>query len=255
MRKKLIAGNWKMNLDVNESRELAKSILDKLDKTDKKYFEYADVLLCPTYVALSNVENIIKDSQILLGAQNLSYENNGAYTGEISASMLKAIGCEYVIIGHSERRKYFNETDELVNKKIKKAIEFGLKPILCVGETLEERESGKQNEIVEAQLTNNLNDVPDLDNVVIAYEPVWAIGTGKNATPQQANEMHKHIRYVIAKLYNQNSADNIRILYGGSLNDRNCKELLSESDIDGGLIGGASLKTESFIEIIKATSK
>lgn len=252
MRKKLIAGNWKMNLDVNESRELAKSILDK---TDKKYFEYTDVLLCPTYVALSTVENVIKGSQVLLGAQNLSYENNGAYTGEISASMLKSAGCKYVIIGHSERRKYFNETDELVNKKIKKALEFGLKPILCVGETLEERESGKQNEVVETQLTNDLNSVSDLNNIVIAYEPVWAIGTGKNATPQQANEMHKHIRSIISKLYNQNADDNIRILYGGSLNDKNCKELLSESDIDGGLIGGASLKADSFIEIIKATSK
>lgn len=252
MRKKLIAGNWKMNLDLNESRELAKSILDK---TDKKYFEYTDVLLCPTYVSLSPVENVIKDSQVLLGAQNLSYENDGAFTGEISASMLKSVGCNYVIIGHSERRKYFNETDELVNKKIIKALEFGLKPILCVGETLEERESGKQNEVVETQLTNDLNGVSDLSNVVIAYEPVWAIGTGKNATPQQANEMHKHIRSVITKLHNQNSADNTRILYGGSLNDKNCKELLSESDIDGGLIGGASLKADSFIEIIKATQQ
>jgi triosephosphate isomerase len=252
MRKKLIAGNWKMNLDINESRELAKSILDK---TDKKYFQYTDVLLCPTFVSLNAVGDVIKDSQILLGAQNLSYENNGAFTGEISASMLKAIGCEYVIIGHSERRKYFGENDEIVNKKIKKALEFGLKPILCVGETLEERNSGKQNEIVEHQLKNELKDIADLNNVVIAYEPVWAIGTGQNATPQQANEMHKHIRSVIAKLYNQNSADNIKILYGGSLNDKNCKDLLSESDIDGGLIGGASLKADSFIEIIKATAR
>lgn len=252
MRKKLIAGNWKMNLDVNESRELAKSILEK---TDKKYFEYTDVLLCPTYVALSVVADVIKDSQILLGAQNLSFENDGAFTGEISASMLKAVGSEYVIIGHSERRKYFNESDELVNKKIKKALEFGLKPVLCVGETLEERESSKQNEVVKAQLTTDLNGVSDLSNVVIAYEPVWAIGTGKNATPEQANEMHKHIRSVISKLYDQNTADNTKILYGGSLNDKNCKELLSESDIDGGLIGGASLKADSFIEIIKATQQ
>jgi triosephosphate isomerase len=252
MRKKLIAGNWKMNLDINESRELAKSILDK---TDKKYFEYTDVLLCPTFVSLNVVGDVIKGSQILLGAQNLSYENNGAYTGEISATMLKTIGCEYVIIGHSERRKYYNETDEVVNKKIKKTLEFGLKPILCVGETLEERNSGKQNEIVENQLTNDLNGIADLNNVVIAYEPVWAIGTGQNATPEQANEMHKHIRSVIAKLYNQTTSDNIKILYGGSLNDKNCKELLTQSDIDGGLIGGASLKTDSFIEIIKATVK
>ncbi|HEX2788218.1 MAG TPA: triose-phosphate isomerase [Ignavibacteria bacterium] len=250
MRKKLIAGNWKMNLDITESRELAKTILEK---TDKKYFEYTDVLLCPTFVSLNAVEDVIKDSQILLGAQNLSYENNGAYTGEISASMLKVIGCEYAIIGHSERRKYFGENDEIVNKKIIKALEFDLKPILCVGETLEERNSGKQNEVVENQLIKGLKDISDLNNVVIAYEPVWAIGTGQNATPQQANEMHKHIRSVIAKLYNQNNADNIKILYGGSLNDKNCKELLSESDIDGGLIGGASLKADSFIEIIKAT--
>lgn len=252
MRKKLIAGNWKMNLDVNGSRELAKAILEK---TDKKYFEYTDVLLCPTFVSLNTVGDVIKNSPILLGAQNLSYENNGAYTGEISAAMLKAIGCEYVIIGHSERRKYFGENDEVVNKKIKKALEFGLKPILCVGETLEERNTGKQNKVIENQLMHGLKDVKDLGNIVIAYEPVWAIGTGQNATPQQANEMHKHIRSVIAKLYNKNSADSIKILYGGSLNDKNCKELLSESDIDGGLIGGASLKADSFIEIIKATSK
>jgi triosephosphate isomerase (TIM) len=250
MRKKLIAGNWKMNLDVNESRELAKSILEK---TDKKYFEYTDILLCPTYVSLNAVGDVIKNSDILLGAQNLFYENSGAYTGEISGQMLKAVGCEYVIIGHSERRKYFNEDDGIINKKIKKALEFSLKPVLCVGETLEERSSGKQNEVVEYQLTNDLNRISDLNNIVIAYEPVWAIGTGQNATPQQANEMHKHIRSIIAKLYNKNTADNIRILYGGSLNDKNCKEILSESDIDGGLIGGASLKADSFIEIIKAT--
>jgi triosephosphate isomerase len=252
MRKKLIAGNWKMNLDVTESRDLAKSILEK---TDKKYFEYTDVLLCPTFVSLNAVGDVIRNSQILLGAQNLSYENNGAYTGEISASMLKSVGCEYVIIGHSERRKYYNETDEVVNRKINKTLEYGLKPILCVGETLEERENGKQNEVVQSQLTNDLNGIADLNNVVIAYEPVWAIGTGQNATPEQANEMHKHIRSVIVKLYNQSSADNIKILYGGSLNDKNCKELLSQSDIDGGLIGGASLKADSFIEIIKATAK
>jgi triosephosphate isomerase len=252
MRKKLIAGNWKMNLDVTESRDLAKSILEK---TDKKYFEYTDVLLCPTFVSLNAVGDVIRNSQILLGAQNLSYENNGAYTGEISASMLKSVGCEYVIIGHSERRKYYNETDEVVNRKINKTLEYGLKPILCVGETLEERENGKQNEVVQSQLTNDLNGIADLNNVVIAYEPVWAIGTGQNATPEQANEMHKHIRSVIVKLYDQSSADNIKILYGGSLNDKNCKELLSQSDIDGGLIGGASLKADSFIEIIKATAK
>lgn len=252
MRKKLIAGNWKMNLDVNESRELAKSILDK---TDKKYFEYTDVLLCPTYVSLNAVENVINGSQILLGAQNLSNENDGAYTGEISAKMLKAIGCQYVIIGHSERRKYYNENDELINKKIKKALEFGLKPVLCVGETFDERTGGRQNEVVEKQITNNLKDINDLADIVIAYEPVWAIGTGQNATPQQANEMHKHIRSVIEKLYDKPSANNIKILYGGSLNDKNCKELLAESDIDGGLIGGASLKADSFIEIIKATQQ
>jgi triosephosphate isomerase len=252
MRKKLIAGNWKMNLDVTESRDLAKSILEK---TDKKYFEYTDVLLCPAFVSLNAVGDVIRNSQILLGAQNLSYENNGAYTGEISASMLKSVGCEYVIIGHSERRKYYNETDEVVNRKINKTLEYGLKPILCVGETLEERGNGKQNEVVQSQLTNDLNGIADLNNVVIAYEPVWAIGTGQNATPEQANEMHKHIRSVIVKLYDQSSAGNIKILYGGSLNDKNCKELLSQSDIDGGLIGGASLKADSFIEIIKATAK
>ncbi|MBE2256310.1 MAG: triose-phosphate isomerase [Ignavibacteria bacterium] len=253
MRKKLIAGNWKMNLTIPQSVNLSEQI-----KNGIKDFKLnnTEVLVCPTFVSLYPVFEIIKNSGIKSGGQNMYFENEGAYTGEISAEMLKSAGCEFVILGHSERRKIFNESDELINKKVIKAVDSGLTAILCVGETLEERESGKQNEIVKTQIEKDLSGitVDKLKNIVIAYEPVWAIGTGKNATPEEANEMHKFIRNIISELYDKKSSDEIKILYGGSLNDKNCKELLSQSDIDGGLIGGASLKSDSFLKIIETSN-
>lgn len=253
MRKKLIAGNWKMNLTIPQSVNLSEKIKNGIKDTN---LNNTEILICPTYVSLYPVNEVIKDSGIKSGGQNMYFENEGAFTGEISAEMLKSAGCQYVILGHSERRKIFNESDELINKKVIKAVDSGLTAILCVGETLEERESGKQNEIVKTQIEKDLSGitVDKLKNIVIAYEPVWAIGTGKNATPEEANDMHKFIRNIIAELYNKKSSDEIKILYGGSLNDKNCKELLSQSDIDGGLIGGASLKSESFLKIIETSN-
>ncbi|MDQ3019233.1 MAG: triose-phosphate isomerase [Bacteroidota bacterium] len=254
MRKKLIAGNWKMNLGYKDSEKLAKDIDEKLDK---RLFEKLDVLLCPAFISLGIVYKTIKNSEIKLGAQNLSYENDGAYTGEISASLLKSAGCEYVIIGHSERRKYFHETNKIVNKKIKKAIEFNLKPVFCVGETLEEREDEIYEGVVEKQIGEGLADISNeqMKEIVIAYEPVWAIGTGLNATPKQASEMHGFIGKVISKIFNDETADQLLILYGGSLNGKNAKEMLSACGVDGALIGGASLKADEFTDIVKTASQ
>lgn len=249
MSKKLIAGNWKMNKTFQDSKSLIKSIRKNLDVDT---LSKIDVVICPPFTSLSRARKLTKESGIKIGAQNMYYENDGAYTGEISASMLKALDCEYVIIGHSERRQYFSETDFTINIKIKKAIENELISIVCVGESLEQRENKIQNQIVKEQLTNCLTaiDEKDFDKIIIAYEPIWAIGTGKTATPDEANQMHIFIRETIEKLYNQEVATNIRILYGGSVNENNSKELFTQSDIDGGLIGGASLKPESFAKII-----
>jgi triosephosphate isomerase len=194
---------------------------------------------------------------VQVGAQNVHYEDNGAYTGEISTSMLKEVGCHYVIIGHSERREYFGETDEIVNKKVTKALAGGLSPILCVGEVLPERKANKQNEVVKTQLIKNLESVSAeaLKKVVIAYEPVWAIGTGETASPEQAQEMHSFIRSVLMELYNDDVAQKVRILYGGSMKPDNAEELLSQNDVDGGLIGGASLKADSFYAIVEIANK
>jgi triosephosphate isomerase len=202
---------------------------------------------------LSIVKDVLEDSKLMMGAQNVYYEDDGAYTGEISAGMLRAVGCNYVIVGHSERRQYFGETNEKVNKKVMKALGYEINPILCVGETLEERDSGRQEAVVGNQVREciaNLN-APDMEKVIIAYEPVWAIGTGVNATSEQANEMHKFIRGIITELYDEKASSKVRILYGGSMKPSNSKELLSQSDIDGGLIGGASLEASSFIKIIR----
>jgi len=250
MRRKLIAGNWKMNLSYKDSEKLAKDISEKIAK---KEFSKVDVVVCPTYVSLGIVNKIIKDTEIKLGAQNLYYENDGAFTGEISASILKSVGCEYVILGHSERRNILHETNSAINKKIKKALEFELKPILCVGETLIEREDEIYEGIIEKQLTESLADITEdqMSNVVIAYEPVWAIGTGLNATPKQASDIHGFIGKIIHKLYNEKVADEILILYGGSVNVKNANEMLSASGVDGALIGGASLKADDFSEIVK----
>lgn len=250
MRRKLIAGNWKMNTAYKEAEKLAKDIMNGIDKSIS---DKTDVLLCPPFISLGIVNKTIKGSGIKLGAQNLYFENDGAFTGEISASMLTSVGCEYVIIGHSERRKLLHETDKLINKKIQKALESGLKPILCVGESLEEREDEIYEGIVEKQLTEALSNVSreNMQKAVIAYEPVWAIGTGLNATPEQISRMHGFISDVIEKLYDSEITENLQILYGGSVNDKNSKEILSACGVDGALVGGASLKADMFIHIAR----
>lgn len=247
MRRKVVAGNWKMNMNLSGTIELISAIKNELSKSDSK----SEVIVCPPFTSLETAVTLVKGSAIKVGAQNMHYENDGAFTGEISADMLKSVGCEYVIIGHSERRTLFGETDEMINKKIKKAQSSGLKPIFCVGETLEEREKGLTEKVVENQVKNGLSGIEesDLFNLIIAYEPVWAIGTGKTASPEQAQEVHKFIRNLISKLFSNNFADNLIIQYGGSVKPDNAKELFSQPDIDGGLIGGASLKADSFVTI------
>lgn len=250
MRKKVIAGNWKMNNGINETVSLISEI--KKELSGKKI--NADVIICPPFINLETAHALLKDSVIKLGAQNVYFEESGAFTGEISASMLKGVGCEYVILGHSERRTIFGEKDQIINKKIKTAIKNELKPIFCVGETLEEREKGVTFKIIETQITNGLNllNERELEHLIIAYEPVWAIGTGRNATPQQAQDVHQFIRRLIGKMYSQNFAENLVIQYGGSVKADNAKELLYQPDIDGALVGGACLKADSFVKIIEA---
>ncbi|MCL2144440.1 MAG: triose-phosphate isomerase [Endomicrobia bacterium] len=247
MRKPLMAGNWKMNKTVGEAVAMVKALKTAVaDVTD------VEILVCPTYTALYAVYNEIKDSNINLGAQNLFWEAKGAFTGEISPSMVKDAGCSYVIIGHSERRQYFGETDETVNKRTKAAFGAGLIPIVCVGETLEEREKNITFQVVETQVRGGLANLTAEESaaVVIAYEPVWAIGTGKTATPQQAQEVHAFIRKIYKEIYGD-AADKVRILYGGSVNPKNVSDLMKQSDIDGGLVGGASLEAESFTQLVK----
>lgn len=248
MRRKIIAGNWKMNKDPAESLSLIKEIKERLQKLPQG----VEVVLCPPYTSLVVASQFIKESVLKLGAQNMHYEDDGAYTGEISPRMLKSVGCEYVIIGHSERRTYFQEPDEIVNRKVRKAIAVGLKPIICVGETLDERERGLTEVVVNRQVRGALETVSaeELEQVVIAYEPVWAIGTGKNATPQQANEVHKFIRNLVSRLYDRASADHLIIQYGGSVKPENAADLLGQPDIDGALVGGASLNADSFSQIV-----
>jgi triosephosphate isomerase len=250
MRKTVIAGNWKMNNDLNESEKLIVD-LKKLMQNEKPN---CDVIVCPSFTSLSEASKLVGGSIIKLGAQNMHFEENGAYTGEVSASMLKSVGCEYVILGHSERRNIFGETDAVINKKIKKALSAGLKPIFCVGELLEEREKGKTNDVVKRQVLKGLDGISadDMKNIIIAYEPVWAIGTGKTATPAQAQEVHEFIRDLIEIDYSLEVANDLVIQYGGSVKPDNAKELLSQKDIDGALVGGACLKADSFMGIIKA---
>ena len=252
MRKPIIAGNWKMYKDVNQAVELANEI-----KRAAFDVENVDIVICPPFTNLSDVGEMLVESNVGLGAQNCYWETEGAFTGEISVPMIKSVGCGYVIIGHSERRKYFGETDETVNKKVKAAIDGGLFPIMCVGETLEEREAGKTLDVVKAQVTGGLKGFEEeyLDPLIIAYEPVWAIGTGKTATPDQAQEVHAMIRGLLEEMYSASLSGSRCILYGGSVKPENIEELMKEEDIDGGLIGGASLKSESFIDIIKTTSQ
>jgi triosephosphate isomerase len=243
----VIAGNWKMFKTNSEALQLANQI--KIKTTDIKKTK---VVICPPATALSVVNDVIKDSSVALGAQNLYWEKEGAFTGELSPGMIKSTGATYAIIGHSERRQYFGETDETVNKKIKAALENGLNPILCVGESLEEREANITDKIVSKQISGAFEglDAVAAAKLIIAYEPIWAIGTGKTATPEQAQEVHKTIRDLIRSLYNDQVADNMVIQYGGSVKPENAQILLSQSDVDGALVGGACLKADSFSEII-----
>lgn len=247
LRKKIIAGNWKMNKSVAEAADLATDI-----KTELADFRDADVVLCPPFTALKTVGDVITQTHVRLGAQNMHWAADGAYTGEISASMLRDIYCHYVILGHSERRAMFNETNELINKKVKAALTGNLIPIVCVGETLQEREAGSAKDVVKTQTVGSLAGLgDDVSKIIVAYEPVWAIGTGKVATPAQAQEMHACIREVLASICSEDVAQTIRIQYGGSMKPSNAAELLSQPDIDGGLIGGAALDSRSFVEIVR----
>ncbi len=246
MRKKVIAGNWKMNMLPNEAIQFIEELIPLVKDTEN------EVILCVPYTDLFYALLTAQNTNIKIGAQNMHYEEKGAYTGEISAQMLKSINVEYVIIGHSERRQYFNETDETVNKKIKAAFVNGLKPIVCVGETLEQRENGETVKIITNQTKLALEGLTDeqVKNTIIAYEPIWAIGTGKTATSEDANNSIKAIRDEICQIYGQNVANGVIIQYGGSVKSSNAKELFEMSDIDGGLVGGASLKSEEFSKIV-----
>lgn len=250
MRKKLVAGNWKMYKDKSETFELISQLKEKVNS----FLPDVDIAVCPPFTSIELAAELLKNSHIYLGAQNMHSEIEGAFTGEISAKMLKSFGVEFVILGHSERRTYFKETDDFINQKIKRAIEFNLKPIFCLGETLQERENGKTFEVVERQLTKGLEGISRiyLEKIVIAYEPVWAIGTGKTATPDQAQEVHSFLREKISELYDSEISFKVRILYGGSVKPENARELFNQPDIDGGLIGGACLKADSFYQIILA---
>ena len=248
MRKRIVAGNWKMNTLLKDGMELAKAV----EKLEKEKTSDALMIIAPPYTHLSRIKELIQG--VKLSAQNCSSEEEGAYTGEVSPDMLKSVGVEYVILGHSERRAYYGEDNELLNRKTKLALSKGLKPIFCCGEVLEEREGGKLFDVIREQISVGLKDlsIEDMAEVVIAYEPVWAIGTGVVASPEQAQEMHKFIRGLLVELFNDEVADNMTILYGGSCKPSNAAELFANPDVDGGLIGGASLKAEDFLGIVNA---
>lgn len=251
MRKKIVAGNWKMNMDLTEGLDFAKTI-------DHYFREKPSgttvVVLCTPYIHLAGIAEILKGGTVKAGAQNCASEPSGAYTGEVSAAMIKSTGAQYVIIGHSERRTYFHEDDRLLNKKAMLALKSSLKVIFCCGEVREERESGKHFNVVKAQLENGLFSLSpeEIKNIVIAYEPVWAIGTGLTATPDQAQEMHNYVRRLVMDKYGKEIAADMTILYGGSCKPSNASEIFSKADVDGGLIGGASLKKEDFVAIVEA---
>lgn len=246
-RKPIIAGNWKMNNTIAQTEALLTDLKPLVVDAD------CEVVVCAPFTSLAKAIELTKNSNIEVGAENVHWAEKGAFTGEISAEMLTELGVKYVIIGHSERRQYFNETDETVNKRVKAALAAGLKPIICIGETLAEREGGKVEEVLVRQTTGAFADIDakELKNIVIAYEPIWAIGTGKTATAQQANDTIKIVRDTIAKLYGKSEADKMRIQYGGSMNPKNAKELMAMEEIDGGLIGGASLKALDFSQVVK----
>ncbi len=249
MRKKIVAGNWKMNKTILQTKKLIND-LAKIVNTENK----VEVLIAPTFVNLTTAVDLTKNTDITVAAQNMHFADSGAYTGEISADMLQTINVNTVILGHSERRAYFGETDEILQKKVEQAYKKGMTNIFCVGEQLEDRKAENHFDIVKNQLKNALFNLPveAYKNIVIAYEPVWAIGTGETASPEQAQEMHEFIRSVLAKKYGKDVADSVRILYGGSVKPSNAKEIFSKPDVDGGLIGGAALKAEDFNAIIEA---
>lgn len=249
-RKPFMAGNWKMNLTVKESIALVKAISQQAPSPER-----IDVLVAPPFTSIAAVKEAIGVAPIFLAAQNMHWEPQGAYTGEVSPSMLVEAGCTHVILGHSERRSLFGETDELIDRKAQSACKFGLSPIICIGETLQQREQGRTTEAIEGQLRNSLRNFRDRKamppTVLLAYEPVWAIGTGRNATPEQAQEVHDHIRKWLIIQFDRETAESLRILYGGSVKPDNIKELMAMPDVDGALLGGASLKLDSFIPIIR----
>ncbi|QNL49000.1 triose-phosphate isomerase [Olivibacter sp. SDN3] len=251
MRKKIVAGNWKMNLDYQEGISLFSEVVNMVK--DEVRGEQ-DIVVCSPFIHLYGISALAKDANnVSTGAQNIHQEESGAFTGEISAKQIRSVGANYVILGHSERRAYFGETNELLAKKVDIAIKYQLTPIFCIGETKEERESGEFFSVIKEQLTQGVFhlEADDFENIVIAYEPVWAIGTGLTASPEQAQEVHAYIRKVIGEQYNTTLADEISILYGGSCNPKNAPDLFSQADIDGGLIGGASLKSRDFTDIVK----
>ena len=248
MRKQIVAGNWKMNNDYVDSELFVAKLLKALKHTT------TEVIIAPPFTSLLASSNSVKGSQVIVAAQNMHFAENGAYTGEVSAGMLKSVGVKTVILGHSERRAYFNETDALLTKKVDTALAHDMRVIFCFGEELEDRKTGNEEAIVEAQIKNALFHLPASawEHIVLAYEPVWAIGTGETASPEQAQEMHAFIRKTIANHYSTELADQVSILYGGSVKPANAKEIFSKTDVDGGLIGGAALDVEQFIAIINA---
>ncbi|MFA7294921.1 MAG: triose-phosphate isomerase [Candidatus Omnitrophota bacterium] len=252
MRKTIIAGNWKMYKNLKDGQDLAVALRRDLYK-----IENVDIVICPPFTLLAYLADALETSNIGVGGQDLYWQEEGAFTGEVSPMMLKDAGCQYVIIGHSERRQFFGETNETVNKKIKAALKFGLTPIVCVGENLQEREANKTFKVIEDHVNNGLSGISasDMLKLVVAYEPVWAIGTGKTATPEQAQEVHKFIRDLLKKNYSQEVADSVRIQYGGSVKPENIIELMNKPDVDGALVGGASLKADSFSAIVTKASE
>ncbi len=252
MRKVIIAGNWKMNKNLQESMDLANSLKKELSGVKD-----IEMVLCPPFTSLGAVAEVIKGTGIKLGAQDCYWEKEGAFTGEVSIGMLKSVGCAYCIVGHSERRQFFGETNLTVNKKAKALLKEGVMPIVCVGEKLEERKADKAFDVVKDHVVNSLAGLSkeDMLKTVIAYEPVWAIGTGVNATKEQAQEIHKYIRGLLKEMYDAQVAEGVRIQYGGSVKPDNIKELISQGDVDGALVGGASLKSDSFSQIVRNSSK
>lgn len=253
MRNPIIGGNWKMNKGIpSEAVEMLKELIRLVEK-----IKNVDIIIAPPFTTLSSVIQTVKKTKIMVGAQNMYYEEKGAFTGEISPVFLKDLGCKYVILGHSERRDIFDENDDFINKKLKKALNCDLIPIVCIGEHLEEREKGKTKEIIENQFNCTFKDLKseEISKTIIAYEPIWAIGTGITATPEQAEEIHIFIRELIDNSYGKSTAEKVRIQYGGSIKPDNAKEIFEKENIDGGLVGGASLQSKSFYEIIKAAEE